>query len=120
MHELSLAQSVFDLVRQHVPDAHGGRVRNVVLRLGQMAGVMPGSLAFCFEALAAGSDFPHARLAIERAPMRGTCRACAGTFEVLELVFVCPGCGTGGIHLSGGQEIQLVQIELVDEAAEAS
>lgn len=120
MHELSVAQGILDLVRQHVPAGRTSQVRRVELRLGRMAGVMPESLSFCFEALVAGSPLAQARLAIERVPVRGTCRECAAAFEIPEPVFLCPACGSGRVCTTSGDEMQLVQIELADSPVEAS
>lgn len=120
MHELSVAQGILDLVRRHVPAGRTNQVRRVELRLGRMAGVIPESLSFCFEALVTGSPLSQARLAIERVPVRGTCRECAAAFEIPEPVFLCPVCGGGRVSLTSGDEMQLVQIELADGPVEAS
>lgn len=120
MHELSIAQGILDLVRQHVPTGQASQVRRVDLRLGRMAGVIPASLSFCFEALVSGSPFAQARLTIEHVPVRGTCRDCAAAFEIPEPVFLCPHCGSGRVHVTSGDEMQVVQIELAGEPVEAS
>ncbi len=119
MHELSIAQGILDLVRQHVPETQASQVRNVELRLGRMCGVVPESLSFCFEAVVAGSPFAQARLAIEQVPVRGVCRAYAATFEISEPVCLCPGCGSGQVRMTSGDEMHVVQIELADEPVEA-
>lgn len=120
MHELSIAQGILDVVRDHVTDVQASHVRGVQLRLGRMSGVVPESLEFCFEAIVAGSAFAQARLVIERVPVRGTCRVCAAAFEIPAPVFLCPQCGSGRVWVTSGSELEVVQVELVDEPVEAS
>ena len=68
MHELGLAESILDLVRQHVPDEAAAGVGAVRVRVGHLAGVIPESLAFCFGAIVAGTPYAGATLAIESVP----------------------------------------------------
>jgi len=65
VHELGLAESILDLVREHVPPGRAAAVRRVKVRVGDLAGVIPESLAFCFGAIVAGTPFPGASLDIE-------------------------------------------------------
>lgn len=62
MHELSLANGIFDIVRQYVPVERAWAVRAVRVRVGEFAGVIPDSLAWCFSAIA--SDTPYARASL--------------------------------------------------------
>ena len=66
MHELGLAESILDLVREYVPEADAPRVERVTVRIGDNAGVVAESLEFCFQAGVAGTPYANARLAIER------------------------------------------------------
>ena len=70
MHELGLAESILTIVREHVPADRAVAVRRVRVVVGDVAGVLPESLTFCFEALAAGTPFGRASLAIEAAAGR--------------------------------------------------
>jgi hydrogenase nickel incorporation protein HypA/HybF len=62
VHELSLANSIFDVVRQYVPVDRAPLVRAVRVRVGDVAGVVPDSLAWCFSAIT--SDTPYARASL--------------------------------------------------------
>ena len=68
MHELGLAGGIFDIVRQHVPVSQAALVRVVRLRIGALAGVVPESLQFCFDAIVAGTPYGSASLQIECLP----------------------------------------------------
>jgi len=120
MHELSVAQGILDLVRQHVPEDRGGAVRSVTVRLGALSGVVADSLDFCFGAIVAGTPYGGASLSIERVPTRGRCEDCGHDFDAGELVFRCPGCGGAHIRVISGDELQVIAVELDDAAAEVA
>ena len=68
MHEMGIASSVLDIVRQYVPEARAPLVRRVTVRVGEFAGVQVDSLRFCFEAIVADTAYQAAWLEIERIP----------------------------------------------------
>ena len=115
MHELSVAAGILDVVRQHVPMSQAPLVRTVRLRVGEMAGVLPDSLDFCFGAIVAGTPYALASLEIERVPARGTCGSCGRHVEASPLE-LCPVCGGFGITLTSGEELQVVDVEIEDGA----
>ncbi len=115
MHELSVARDLLDLVGEHVGPRDAPRVTVVTVRLGTLAGVVPESLAFCFDALVADTLFRRARLAIERVPARCRCCDCGARFEPTDLVFLCPACGSPRADLVCGTDLQLASVELEDE-----
>ena len=65
MHELSIAQSIVEIIQQHISESDWERVEAVRLKIGAFAGVVPDSLEFSFQAITAESSLNHARLEIE-------------------------------------------------------
>lgn len=117
MHELSVAQSILDLVGQHVPPARAADVRAVRVRVGALSGVLGDSLEFCFSALADASPFRSAFLVVDRVPARAACLACGACFAAEEALPVCPGCGGGRVHVAGGADLQVADLELEEPPA---
>jgi hypothetical protein len=70
MHELGLANGIFDLVQQYVPEARAPRLTRVHVRIGEFAGVLPESLSFCFSAIVQGTPYEKATLDITRSQGR--------------------------------------------------
>jgi len=66
MHEVAVAAGILDAVRAEVAAQKPARAIKVGVRIGEMAGIDPGSLAFCFEALVKGTDLEPLALEIER------------------------------------------------------
>jgi hydrogenase nickel incorporation protein HypA/HybF len=120
MHELGLAQGIFDIVRQHVGDSRAGLVRAVRVRVGSMAGVVPDSLQFCFEAIVGGTPYASASLVVDRVPAGCRCDACGHQFALDAPVFRCPVCRDARVRMTGGGELQVVDVELEDASRAAS
>lgn len=114
MHELGMAESILDLVRQHVPLGQSSRVRAIRVRVGELSGVQPESLDFCFGAIVAGTPFAQAFLAIEPVAARGRCADCGTPFGMASARLVCPACGGSRVALTSGRELQVVEVELED------
>jgi hydrogenase nickel incorporation protein HypA/HybF len=119
MHELSIAQGIVDIIRQYVPEEQAADVRRVRIRVGQMAGIVPDSLDFCFGAIVNGTPMEEARLDIEETPVRSQCAGCGEAFAVEGAAFLCPFCGSREIKIISGTELQVIEIELSDRQAGA-
>ena len=117
MHELTLAAGILDIVQHSVVAADAARVRAVRVQVGEMAGVVPDSLAFCFEAIVADTAFAAAFLEIDRVSAVATCGACGCVTGASDTPFVCPACGALGMTIQCGEELQVVDVEL-DDATE--
>lgn len=120
MHELSIAQSLLDLVAEHVSEHRRKDVRVVRIRVGGLAGVIPESLEFCFDALVAGTPLSGAHLEIERVPIKLSCNSCRGSFEIDSPRFLCPGCEGSSVRMETGRELDLAEVELQERLAEVT
>ena len=115
MHELGIAQNILDIVQQNVPDGQGAAVRRIRVRIGQLSGVIPDSLKFCFSALLSDTEMNQADLVMETIPTVSRCRDCLHRFEVEDFVFSCPSCDGVNLDLISGKELEIVNIELADD-----
>ncbi len=118
MHELSIAQNILEIVQQSVPENQAGSVRDIRVRVGQLSGIVPDSLDFCFSAIVNDTAMRQARLAIEQVPTLSQCKNCAQRFRIEDWVFSCPACQSTSLELISGRELEIVDIELVDESNE--
>jgi len=64
MHEMGIANSILEAVRTEAAAYAPARATKVGVKIGEMAGVEPSSLAFCFEVLVKGSDLEPLELEI--------------------------------------------------------
>lgn len=111
MHEISLAQSIVNLCEKY---AQGRRVTAVHLQVGELAGVVPEALEFCFPACARGTALEGARLLIERTQATITCRRCGKTGAIGSLFDPCPGCGSLETTMVTGEELRVKEMEVED------
>ena len=114
MHELSIAQNIFDLVEENVSGKDRIKVININLRLGEISGVIPESLEFCFEVITKGTQLENALLKIEKIPLTAKCNSCSLEFCIKNLIFFCPGCDSSDIKILTGTEMQVSEIEIDD------
>ena len=109
MHELAITQSVVSAVAERIGSA---RVTRVVLEVGWLAGVVPDTIAFCFDVCTEGTMLEGAALDIVRIPARGRCPACARDVDVTDPLGGCQ-CGSHVLDLVGGQELRIKEVEVI-------
>jgi len=118
MHELGIAQNILQIVQQSVPEKQASDVRGIRIRVGQLSGVVPASLDFCFSAIINDTEMRKARLQIEQVPLTSECRECKHRFQMEDLAFFCPECKSTNLELISGRELEILEIELADESGE--
>jgi len=118
MHELSIAQSIVDIIGQYVPQQNRHTVRSVKVRIGDLAGVVPDSLSFCFSAITSGTPIAEALLEIEHVPYVLHCAACQSDSATEPGLAVCPRCGSRQTTILSGTELQVVTIDVDDDLPE--
>lgn len=112
MHEVSIAESLVDLIEAEALTAGFARVRRVRLQLGALGSVEPDALLFCFPAVAHGTVAAGARLDIETIPGAGWCAQCRCTVALTQRYDLCPACRRGPVTLTAGDELRLAELEV--------
>ena len=112
MHEMSLAESVVEIVANAAGREGARRINTVWLEIGVLSCVAPDALRFCFDAVARGTPVEGARLEIVTIPGEGVCDACAQTSGMSALYDLCPHCGRPGMQPSRGTEMRVKEIEV--------
>ena len=111
MHELAITQSVVDMVVERMA---GRRIAAVRIRVGELSGVVPDAMLFCYDVVTAGTDLEGSRLEIERTPGSAHCRDCAQDFALPDMIMLC-GCGSANVQLTGGRELEVASVEAMVE-----
>jgi hydrogenase nickel incorporation protein HypA/HybF len=94
MHETSIALAVVDqIVQRSLQEGHDA-VDAVVLRVGELSGVVPEALEFCFALACEGTVVQGAALRVEAVAARARCGACPRRWSVgMPPDLNCPACG---------------------------
>jgi hydrogenase nickel incorporation protein HypA/HybF len=116
MHELSIANSIVEIVAELARQHGGGRVMGVTLRLGRLSCVHEDALRLSFDLVTEGTPLAGASLAVIEVPVRIWCAVCKAVIELPGIQrFACPACG----HLSGdiraGRELDIESIQIAPE-----
>ena len=112
MHEVSLIESVVDLVEDERRKQDFSRVRMIRLEVGALGHAEPEALRFCFDAVTSGTIADGARLEIETVPGEGWCSGCRRTVPLEERFAACPLCGIAQVRMTAGDELRLAEMEV--------
>ncbi len=119
MHEMSIAMAVVAQVEEAAEAAGAHAVASVRLQVGELAGVVPDALAFCFELACAGTLLEGAALETEAVPARARCRSCPADWAAgMPPRLVCPRCDRAtDVELLTGRELQILSARWEDGPA---
>lgn len=120
MHELSVADSIVDIIKQNVSKEQLSSVRSVFLKVGTFSGIVSDSLEFAYQAITASTDLERSALVIERIPFVVRCKTCNEDSEGEEGISICSLCGSIDTTIISGKELQIKEIELDDNNQEQS
>ena len=112
MHELSITQSMFDLVLKQAEQAEAKKVGRINLVIGEMTGVVEECMKFYLDFLSKGTIVEGAALSVKMVPPTARCRRCGETFEPKELHWACPKCQGNSLELTAGKELFVESIEV--------
>jgi len=112
MHEMSLAESVLQIIEQAGSEQGFTRVKTVWLEIGQLACVEPEAMRFCFDAVMADSIAEGARLEIIETAGRGWCAQCARDVPLTASHEACPLCGGYPLRVTGGDALRVRELEV--------
>ncbi len=116
MHEMGIAMDILRIVQESIPaEMAGSKVQRVNLKVGKLSAIVPESLRFCFNVVAANTAAEGAELAVEEVPVVARCNDCGHAWTIDEAVFVCPKCRGARIEMLSGRELDIVSIELSEE-----
>jgi hydrogenase nickel incorporation protein HypA/HybF len=117
MHELGIAEATLVAIRKEAARYPNTRVATAGLRIGALAGVDASALRFAFEAIVRGTEFETLHLEIEHCPQKQRCLDCGRDFVVRDYDLQCPNCQGLQSDCIGGDELDLVFVEVEEYAA---
>ena len=115
MHELSIANSILNIVLNEIKTKNLPEVKAIGLKIGALSGILPDSLQFGFDAIKLDTALRKTKLEIEEIPIGGRCNNCSKSFEVKNLIFECPYCKSPSINMEQGQELDIAYLEIDEE-----
>ena len=116
MHELSLASSILEIARHSAP--RGGRLRIVRVVAGPMRAIDPDTMQFAWQAATADAGVDQVELELNLRPWTLRCPECACEWNSEQLEFACAACGCNRAFPLGGDELQVVSIEVDEQSTD--
>ena len=114
MHEMSIAQSVLDIVKDEMARHGVQKLQAINLVVGKLAAVVPEHLDFCFGFLIDNTELEGTILRIREVPLTYRCRSCQKEFTSEEMTFSCQFCKEENPDMIGGREMTIENIEVAD------
>ena len=112
MHEMSLAESVIELVEHRARREGCQRVKTVRLEIGKLSGVEPDAMRFCFDAVTGGTLAEGAALDIIEEEGRAWCFDCSRPTPLSARSDPCPECGGYHMRLDEGLAMRVKELEI--------
>ncbi len=113
MHELSLIQSLLEMVEELGAEKGFQRVGVLRLSFGRLSCVDPQALRFAFDVEAPGTGAAGAELVFDILPGVLYCFACEEERTMTSHELQCPVCGGRQVILTGGtEELKLMELEV--------
>lgn len=117
MHELSVCQALIAQVTQIASQHAATGVKTVRVRLGPLSGVEAQLLQEAYPVASADSIAAASTLLIDIAPLRVKCETCGAETEASPNRLLCGKCGDFHTQLISGDEMLLVDVELLQSPA---
>jgi hydrogenase nickel incorporation protein HypA/HybF len=113
MHELYLAESILDIVKEYAAKQHFQKVNSISLSFGRLSCIESKSLQFAFEVQAKDTMAHGAELRFKIIPPVIHCFSCDKDLEVEAYEAICPQCKGEEVLLVGGtEELQILEMDV--------
>jgi len=112
MHEMSLAESVREIVDETARASGARRIAAVRLEIGKLAQVEVEAMRFAFEVVKRGSLADTARLDIVETDGTAWCMRCSEAVVITRRGDACPRCDSYQLQVTGGDRMRVMDIEI--------
>jgi len=112
MHEMSLAESVREIVDETARANGAARVSLVRLEIGRLAQVEIDAMKFAFDVVKRGSLAEGALLEIVECDGAAWCMRCSQAVPIARRGDACPECDSHQLQVTGGDRMRVMEIEI--------
>lgn len=110
MHELSIATSIIEIVREEAAKAGSGKVTRVELEIGTMAGIETEALLFSWDLVIKNTIADESPLVIHLLQAMAECNECHTRFKIDNFFTNCPSCESYRYEIFQGKELRVKAI----------
>jgi hydrogenase nickel incorporation protein HypA/HybF len=111
MHELSVTESILEIVLRHAQESKASRVVNLHLVIGQLSSIIDDSVQFYWDIISKDTLAEGAILQFQRIPARMACQECGEEYSP-QGDLACPACHSTRVRVVAGNEFRLDSIDV--------
>lgn len=112
MHELSVTQSILNIVLQHAQQANAKRIEDIYIVMGELSTNVDDSVQFYWSMIARGTMAEDANLHFRRVPTKMQCVVCKHIYHPEDGELECPDCGNTRARILAGEEFYVESIDI--------
>ena len=109
---MAIARNIVNIAIAAAEKEGAKRITKVNVVAGELRGIIPAQIIFCFGLMAENTIASGAYLGLEITPVMGKCKKCAETFMVKDYRYVCPKCHGEEMQTLSGTELRVKDIEV--------
>ena len=113
MHELTLVEALLDILDEEKRRRGFERLKRIKLEIGRFSCVDADAIIYAFEITTRGSWLDGVAVEVDRPPGVVECLDCGATAQVDDRLAVCPKCQGQRLQPVGGDEMKIVEIEIL-------
>jgi hydrogenase nickel incorporation protein HypA/HybF len=111
MHEVSIVQSLINIVCNKAQENNLKKINKVSLKIGELSGVFEDSIRFAYKSISKDTIVEGAELVIERVEAYAKCDNCDISFKIKHFNKLCPECQIFSSNILSGYELYINTIE---------
>lgn len=115
MHELSIAISITEIVKEEALKNQAQQVNKVHLHIGKLSGIEPDALYMAMEEAVRGSVLEQTNWVYKWIDGVAVCEECCQEFTSSDYFKLCPYCNSTHTALIKGKEMYVQSIEIEKE-----
>ena len=112
MHEMSLCESILDILETEARNQSFNRVTKVLLEIGELAAVEIEAMHFCYDMVVKDTVADKSELVIREIPAIAKCRQCHEQMTVKTRYEACVACGSYELDVIMGDQMKIKELEV--------
>ncbi len=112
MHELSLCQSILNIINDSVSGKNCRSIKKIALEIGQLTAVDHAALSFSFDVIKKGTIAENAILEIIEVEGWAICEFCQKAVRLKHYYEACQTCGNFSLTVTQGEELRVKFMEI--------
>ncbi len=112
MHELSVTESILEIVLRHGQEHNAKKITDIYLVIGDLSSIIDDSIEFYWNYISENTIASGAHLHFKRIQATLKCSDCSTEYLLTDSNLPCPECNSSSVKVIAGDEFYLDAIEI--------